>query len=167
MVSSSRSNNRLVIIARPNQSQSWRANLYVLLALSVPCLGAGIGFTLLGAWPILPLAGLEMLALGSALYFVQWKLQYRQVITFSADKVQIEKGYYYPRRSWLFPRKSTGLAVESERHPWDGPSLALHDAEQQVRIGEFLSREDAMALLELLRGELRINSHAPSQSRSF
>lgn len=165
MVTSSRSSGGLIIVARPNQSQNWRSNLYVLLALCIPSLGAGIGFTLLGAWPILPLAGLEMLALGSALYCVQWKLQYRQVITFHDDSVRIEKGHYYPRRSWQLPRQFAGVAVASERHPWEGPVLALHDAEQQVRVGEFLNREDAIALLALLRAELRVSSHAVEGSR--
>ncbi len=167
MVSSSRSQSGLIIIARPNSSQSWRANLYVLLALSIPSLGIAVGFTLIGAWPILPFAGIEMLGLGSALYYVQWKLQYRHVITLDEDCVRIEKGYLYPRESWQLPRARTGIAVETEQHPWECPALALHDAEQQVRIGEFLNREDAIALLGLLRGELRVNSYAAGEQRRF
>jgi len=167
LVTSDRSSNALTIVARPNQSQSWRSNLYVLLALAVPCLGAATVFTLLGAWPILPLAGLEMLALSSALYYVQWKLQYRQVITLDADSVRIDKGHYYPRRSWRFPRQRAGLTVTPQAHPWEGPALALHDPSESVRVGEFLSREDALALLDLLRGELRVTSSGSNSQRSF
>ncbi len=167
MVSSSRSRAGLIIVARPNQSQNWRSNLYVLLALCVPSLGIGIAFTLIGAWPILPLAGLEMFALGSALYYVQWKLQYRQVITFDGDRVLVEKGHYYPRRSWQFPRRLAGVAVETKQHPWESPVLALHDKEQQVRVGEFLNREDGMALLALLRAELRVSSYTSEEKRKF
>ena len=39
------------------------------LSLAAVVLVIGIGFTLVGAWPVLPFAGLEVLALGAA-YFV-------------------------------------------------------------------------------------------------
>ena len=69
-----------VIVAKPNHSSTWRQNLWLLAALAVPSLGAGIGFALMGAWPILPLAGLELSVLAGALYWVNWKLEYRHVI---------------------------------------------------------------------------------------
>ena len=93
MVTSSRSDSEVVIIAKPNHSSSWRNNRLALLAIAVPSLGAALGFTLLGAWPILPFAGLEIAALGAALYYVNWKLQYRHVITLSDDSVCIDKGF--------------------------------------------------------------------------
>ncbi len=161
MVTSSRSDTSLTIVARPNQSASWRANLYTLLALCVPSLGAAIAFAALGAWPILPFAGLEMLALGSALYYVNWKLQYRHVITLSEDSVRIDKGHYYPRQSWQLPRQRVGLTITPERHPWESPELAVHDRTQQVSVGEFLNRDDARELITLLRGEIRVDSHSP------
>ncbi len=72
MVDSSTENNVRTIVAKPNQSATWRTNLWVLGMIAVPSLGAAIGFTLLGAWPILPFAGAELLALGFALYYVSW-----------------------------------------------------------------------------------------------
>ena len=158
MVTSTRSGKRLMIVARPNQSASWRSNLYTLGALAVPSLGAAIGFTLLGAWPILPIAGLELLALGAALYYVNWKLQYRQVITLNADSVRIDKGFYAPRQSWSFPRQQAGLAITEERHPLDSPALVVHDDAHSVCIGEFLNRDEALKLVALLRRELRVDS---------
>ena len=89
-----------VIIAKPNHSSSWRHNLWLLGALAVPSLGAGIGFALLGAWPILPLAGLELAALGGALYWVNWKLEYRHVIRLTDDLITVDKGYFVPKRRW-------------------------------------------------------------------
>ncbi|PLW70287.1 DUF2244 domain-containing protein [Pseudohalioglobus lutimaris] len=167
MVTSTRSSNQLMIVARPNRSASWRSNLYVLIGLAVPSLGAAIGFTLLGAWPILPFAGLEMLALGAALYYVNWKLQYRQVITVSDDSIRIDKGHYRPRQSYQFARQRTGLTVVPEKHPWDGPELAVHDRQQSVCVGEFLNREDALALLALLRKEIKVDSYSTREGRKF
>lgn len=160
MVRSSDLDGERVIIAQPNHSATWRANLWALLAISVPSLGAAIGFTALGAWPILPFAGAELLALSASLYYVNWKLQYRHVIRFSADAVRIDKGHYLPKRSWTFPRDDTRLAVTPERHPWEGPALAVHSREDRVQVGEFLNRDDALILLGLLRGELRVGTHS-------
>jgi len=167
VVTSSRQAGRLQIVAKPNHSSTWRGNLYALLAISVPSMAAAIGFTLLGAWPILPFAGLELLALGSALYYVNWKLQYRHVITLSDDSVRIDKGFYHPKQSWDFPRQRTGLSVTDQPHPMDGPELALHDRSERVSVGEFLSREDALELVELLRREIRIDSYSRRDDRSF
>lgn len=161
MVSSDRSEQGLVIIARPNHSSSWHSNRLVLLAIAVPSLGAAIAFTSLGAWPILPFAGLELLSLGAALYYVNWKLQYRHVITLSDDMVSIDKGFYAPTRSWRMPRAGAAISVTAEEHPWEGPKLSLHSDEVWVRIGEFLSREDSLSLLALLRRELSVRTHSP------
>lgn len=156
-----------MIVAQPNRSSTWRANLLVLLALSVPSLGIAISFALLGAWPILPFAGLELLALGCALYYVNWKLQYRHVITLSSDSVCIDKGFYIPKQSWQFPRQATGLAITPEKHPWEGPELSVHDRNESVRLGEFLNREDCLKLIALLRQELRVGTHSAAAKRTF
>ncbi len=167
MVTSTRTTSRLMIVAQPNQSATWRANMAVLACLAVPSLGIAIGFAFLGAWPILPFAGLELTALGSALYYVNWKLQYRHVITVSDDSVRIDKGYYAPRKSWKFKRQGTGLAITPEKHPWEGPELALHERGESVRLGEFLNRDDCLKLMALLRQEIRVDSHAAAGRRAF
>ena len=160
MVSSTRSDSTLKIVARPDQSSTWRTNMLVLFALSIPSLGAAIAFAFAGAWPILPLAGLELTALGTALYLVNRKLQIRQVITVSGEAVTVDKGYERPREHWHFARGATGLAIVPEQHPWEGPAITLHDRSDSVELGEFLSRQDTLRLIELLRGEIRVGSNA-------
>lgn len=167
MVTSTRTRSRLLIIARPNSSASWRGNLLVLLALSVPSLGIAIGFALVGAWPILPFAGLELMALGCALYYVCRKLQYRHVITVSDDSVRIDKGFYHPRESWQFKRQGTGLAITPERHPLEAPELTLHDQRERVSVGDFLNREDSLELARLLRQEIRVGTHSGRDEQRF
>ena len=167
MVTSTRKDSNLMIVARPNHTSTCRNNLLALAAISVPSLGAAIGFALLGAWPILPFAGIELLALGSALYYVNWKLQYRHVITLSEDSVRIDKGFYLPRQTWQFNRQATGLAVTPESHPWEGPELTLHDKQEKVSLGEFLNRDDRLKLLDLLKREIRVGTHSIREHRGF
>ena len=163
MVSSSERDGNTVIIAKPNQSATWRSNQLALLAISVPSLGAAISFALMGAWPIIPFAGFELLALGGALYYVNWKLQYRHVITLSENQILIDKGFYAPRRSWCFDLAGASLSIIPAQHPWDGPSLAVYNREETVSVGEFLNRDDALALQALLRKALRVGTQGRHQ----
>jgi uncharacterized membrane protein len=167
LVSSTRTTTRFMIVARPNQSATWSANVLLLLALAIPVLGIAVVFALLGAWLILPFAGLELLALAVALYRVSWRLQYRHVITVSDDCVYVDKGYHCPLQRWRFARASTGLAITTERHPCDGPSLCVHDRDESVILGEFLNREDSLKLIALLKQEIRVRSHSGSAQREF
>ncbi len=165
MVSSNHTDRSLVIVAKPNHSSSWRNNKLALMMISIPSLGAAVGFSLLGAWPILPFAGAELLALGAALYYVNWKLEYRHVITLEDDAVLIDKGYYAPRRRYRFDRSQAALAVTPEQHPWEGPRLAVHGKQETVVVGEFLCRDDSLSLLALLRKELMVRTHSPRSGR--
>ena len=167
MVTSNRTASKLMIIVQPNRSANWQTNQLLLLALAVPSLGIATGFALAGAWVILPFAGLELTALGFALYKVSWQLQYRHIITVSSQQVRIEKGFFKPETSWNFSRPETGLTVSRQEHPLDSPRLYLHNRKEQVSIGEFLNQDDSLTLLRLLRGEVRIDGDSPSSTRSI
>lgn len=160
MVSLDRADQETIILIKPNHSSTWRHNLWLLAALAVPSLGAGIAFAVLGAWPILPLAGIELACLGGALYWVNWKLEYRHVIRFDDQTVLVDKGYFVPKRSWKFDRGDTAIRVVPEPHPWQGPLLSVHDKLSETRIGEFLNREESLQLLSLLRQHFSIRTHS-------
>ena len=164
MVKSTRTASRLMIVARPNQSATWRDNMLLVCALAVPSLGAGIGFAFAGAWAILPLAGIELTVLCCALYWVSHKLQYRQVITVSDNSVEVDEGYHTPRQHYRFAKPGTALSVMPQHHPWDGPQLSIYDRHNSVRLGEFLSREDCLKLQALLESEIAVRTHGKSGS---
>ena len=167
MVYKHRSDTSDMIVAEPNRSSSWQVNKIVLLAMC--CLSGiiALGFAALGAWPVLPFAGLEMLALGSALYYVCWKLRYRHVITIGTQTVRIQKGHYFPKKEWEISTQDVALSVVPEKHPWEGPSISVFSKGEEISLGEFLNRDDSLELLSLLRGKLRIGNHSPRSRREF
>lgn len=57
-----------LIVLRPHNGIYWRTTLWVYVALCVVAMTVAIGFAVIGFWPILPFAGLELTALGVALY---------------------------------------------------------------------------------------------------
>ena len=167
MVYKQRDDSTEVIVAEPNRSASWQTNKVVLILMCCLSGGIALGFAALGAWPILPFAGLEMLALGSALYYVCWKLRYRHVITLQSDSVRIQKGHYYPKKSWDIPFDDAALSVTPEQHPWDGPTISLYNRGEEISLGEFLNREDSLKLLSLLKGKVRVGNHSPRSRQDF
>lgn len=168
MVSVSHNDNKLQIVLTPNRSMSWRGNQYFILSLVLLSGAIGLGFTLIGAWVVLPFAGLEMLALSGALYYVSWKLNYRQVIRFKHNDLTIEKGYYSPKKTWRFKREDAALHIEPQQHPWDAPTIRLQHKQDLVVIGEFLSQADNKQLLNTLRDAgLRTRSQSASGRAVF
>ena len=150
MVRIEQNENSVQIVLTPNRSMSWRGNQYFILSLLLLSGTMGIGFAFLGAWVILPFAGLEMLALSGALYYVSWKLNYRHVINVQRDRLTIEKGYYKPKKVWRFKREDTAFTIEPEQHPWDAPTLRVRHKQDLIVLGEFLSKADHKQLVKAL-----------------
>ena len=81
---------RFVIL--PNCSISWRQLVVFYLLTCLLALAIGLLFTFGGMWLVLPFSGLEMMALGTALYLTSRKVHRREVITLDSNRVTIEKG---------------------------------------------------------------------------
>lgn len=150
-----------LLIARPNQSASWRLNKIIIVAFSVWIGVIASTFAAIGLWPILPFAGLEIGALASALYAVCWKLQQRHVLRFRGDGLTLEKGFYRPRFSWCFAKDAVSLSVEVQRHPWDPLKIFLCSRGEQIPLGNFLNQDDSRKLLALLKEQgLRVRNYS-------
>ena len=167
MVTASEQDQTQVIVAQPNLSASWKQNKQLIVFLAIPSIGAALFFWTLGAWPILPFAGLEIAALGGSLYYVHWKLHFKHVITFNGDTVRIDKGVYAPKFTYTLPRDETSLAIRPENHPWDGPELYIQDRTHSIRVGEFLNRDECLSLQAYLKKQLRISAFGPTFNRNL
>lgn len=147
------------IILRPNRSLNWRGNQWVILSLLCISSLISIGFAMVGAWVILPFAGIEIAALTASLYYVSWKLSYCHVLKFEAEQVALEKGVYFPKYSWHFDLDKVILEVTPPNHDWEGPKLNIVHAKDSFSIGEFLSKRDSEALLgQLRRQSMRVRT---------
>lgn len=146
------------IIAQPNHSASWQANKQILLVFGLFLGLVATAFTLIGAWILLPFAGIEITALGSALYISCRRSKQRHVIRFDGSQLIIEKGLRQAERRWVFDKQAVSLVVTRNQHPWDPLRIRLcnknHDGYGElIAIGDFLNREDSKKLLALLRAQ--------------
>lgn len=153
MVTCEQFDEETLLIAKPNRSASWRFNKLVIGIFGCWWTLIATVFVFQGLWPIIPFAGLEVGGLALALYYVSWKLQQRHVVRFYGAKITLQKGAYYPRFSWHFPRDAVSLSVEIQSHPWDPLRIFLCSREQLIPIGNFLNKDDSKKLLQLLRAQ--------------
>ncbi len=79
------------IIARPNNSLSVDDSVKLLAALSGIALVVALGFMHIGAWLVLPFAGLEIMAFAYAFHTVYLHADDFESITIENDRVVVEK----------------------------------------------------------------------------
>ena len=145
------------ITLSPNRSLSWEGNKRVIWSLAALIIFIAIGFSVVTkTWVIWPFAAFKILALSAGLYYVSWKLSYQHTITVSESTLSIEKGSYRPRGSWQWQKQQSRLITTESKHSWEPPSLVLTSNEDEVVIGNFLSRDDAMAVIDCLKNEMPV-----------
>lgn len=175
MVTTERSKDasRVRVVIEPNQSLTWRESLIFFAVIALLSLAVALAFTLQGYWPILPFAGLELVALGVAMYVVAHSGRRRQMITITAERVQVEKGRLRsgsnagggPDSCHEFPRAWARVDLVKPGKGWYPSRLTVGTSGSTVPVGEFLTdeeREELKARLdELLVARADASASAP------
>jgi uncharacterized membrane protein len=89
-------------VLSPNCSISWSELLLFYLMTCCVALAVGLFFTLQGLWFVLPFSGLEMLALGVALYQTTRRVHRREVIIHDPERTRIVKCLRRIDQIWEF-----------------------------------------------------------------
>jgi uncharacterized membrane protein len=136
---------RLVLL--PNRSIGWHDLVLFYLFMCLVALAVGLFFAVQGIWLVLPFSGLELFALGIALYVVSRKAHRRQVITFDSSRVRIEKGTYHCDLSWEFNASRVRFHYQLTGDIISERKLELECRGNYVEVGEFLNNfeKDALA----------------------
>jgi uncharacterized membrane protein len=131
-----------------NCSISPRDLACVLALAACVSLGIAIGFACFGAWPVLPFAGIEMLALGMAFYVngrhatdcERIALADGRLVVEASDAGRIERNEFNPRWLSLYERRFGGEL-----------RLLLRSRGSELEIGRHLNTERRAALAARLR----------------
>lgn len=135
-----------LLILKPNSSMSWETNKKILIAMFAVNMVVGICFAMIGAWLILPFAGLEVLMVGAGMYYVYWKLNFTETIRVEAESLIVQKGVYYPKQTWRWQKSHTRLVRLPSKYRLSPPQLYLQHLNERIEIGDFLNREDKTRL---------------------
>ena len=142
----------------PNCSLSVRGAVMFFGSLCFVSFGIAGMLAIQGFWPILPFAGLEMLALGLALKVSLGRRFHRQTITVTDDQISIESRDRIDSSQVVFPRHWAQVKLRrpaSRLHP---SRLTIESHGRQCELGSFLTEAERRGLaLRLQRLVGRIN----------
>ena len=144
----------LQLIVRPNRTMTLRGMTLLFAGLTVVVLTVGVGFTLAGAWPILPFAGLEIVVVGAVLHRLFRHADDHDQIIIDCDNVTVirRRG----RREWRdkFQRYWTKVTLE-RRDNWYPSRLKVGSHGKFVIIAADVNEEEketlSLALNKILR----------------
>lgn len=148
--------NSTVLILRPNRSATWFQSKLFLLVMMIPMFTIAIGWSIVGAWPILPFAGIKFILLSYVTYLVSYRSYQKDAITIDKDKLTVSIGVGRPNGSkpgkQILKRPATHLLVTKPTKPMDLQCLFLTDTKVKLEIGQFLNEEDREDLRAALVG---------------
>ena len=138
------------IIARPNRSLSAQGMVRVVALIASISLMVGLGFSLVGAWMVLPFAGLEVLALAYAFYFINCHADDYESITIEGDSLAVEKRNYKNTSQIVFNRYWARVLLREL--PGGEQSLLLRSHGKEIEFGRrFMNNDQRLALAKQLK----------------
>lgn len=105
----------LRVIVRPNRTLTLRGMTALFAVLTVVVLTIGIGFTLAGAWPVLPFVGLEVVVVGVVLYRLFRHADDHEQIIVDRERVTVIRWRGRRERRHEFQRYWTKVVLERHR----------------------------------------------------
>lgn len=129
---------------------SWETNKKILLVLFIVNMTIALAWTFMGAWMVLPFAGLEVFFVGLGMYYVSWKLNFKHIITVEVESFVLQKGVYFPKQEWRWQKSQVSLIKVPSNYRMSAPTLLLKHINEEVEIGDFLNRKDKKDLREHL-----------------
>lgn len=145
---------RRTFVIAPNQSMSWKELLLVYCGIAGVSLAIAVYFWVQGLTLVLPFSGLELLALGAALYITAWRGGAREVITITDDSVSVEAGRAGPEQRHDFQRYWTRVVLQRPWAAWHPSKLLLCSRGREIEVGRFLNEEERRGLARILRAAI-------------
>jgi uncharacterized membrane protein len=143
-----------VFRSRPNQSLTRTQERFAFWSLAALCGATAVGFSLLGYWPILPFAGLEIGLLAWAFRALRSREGDYETLVIDGDSVVLEwhAGVHGERRE--MNRQWTRVVCDC-RTPGRNCRLSLSSHGRETEVGQYLSDEARLQLAATLRSKLQ------------
>ena len=134
-----------VWVVRPTRSLTWPEAKRWLCVISFIPLSSGLLFLYFGIPLVLPFAGLEVILLWSAFYYVAWTGQMREVIRLTPRRLILEKGRRSPEQRFDYDRAWVRVVLEEDRG-WHPSRLHIRSHGNAAAVGSFLTDGERRAL---------------------
>ena len=147
----------------PHRSLSPRDFLVLMGAIGAVSFGAGLGFLLIGAWPVIGFMGLDV-----ALVYLAFRINYRdgrmyETLRLSRGNLVVERvNHGGKRNTWRF--QPYWLQVLIDDPPCHDSPLTLRSHGRSLSIGRFLTPAERLDLAQALRAALEEAARAQQQA---
>ena len=138
------------ILLEPNLSLSWRANKYIFLLIVIATSIVASYFISRGGWLVLPFSFLELLIIAISTWMFFCRNNHCEVITFTDNKVLIERGRKKMEKSWEYPRHWSQIHIR-EHGLYDIPMVCIRSHGNELELGKFLGYDEKRMLITLLK----------------
>lgn len=144
------------ITLRPNNSISGRGRLIVVGVLAFMSLAVAIAFGLIGAWMVLPFAGLELAALAYAFYYMHCHVNDFESITIEGDTLKVVQYSYSQQKEFSFNRY--WVKVITKVLPCGDELLFLSAHGKEIEFGgRYMNNEQRLVLAQQLKQYVGLN----------
>jgi len=147
------------VIATPNNSLSPNDSVKLLAAITTVAMLIALGFARIGAWLVVPFAGLEILAFAYAFYFIYLHSSDFESITIEDDRVVVERKSYNELTTTIFQRYWAQISVRKvgSKNGVNGKSgLFISSHGKEVEFGRnFISDVQRAELARELRQKIK------------
>lgn len=142
------------ILARGNFSLKASGLISLLLALGAVTLGLAGVLALLGYWPILLVAAVQV-ALVAWVFIRVWKNAWiSEEIRIDADRISIVRQRHRRRTRICLDSAWATIRLEQPAVSWYAKKLILRSRGQQVELGVFLTEDEKLSLAKHLSNAL-------------
>ncbi|TNF36570.1 MAG: DUF2244 domain-containing protein [Gammaproteobacteria bacterium] len=142
------------ILLEPNLSLSWKTNTRLFIVICLITLIISGYFFSIGGWMVLPFSGAELFLIAISTYLFFSRNNHREVITFTSDKVVIERGKRLPETTREYQRHWSKIHVQ-EHGLYNIPRVSIKSHGKETELGAFLGYDDKMLFINTLENITR------------
>jgi len=138
-------------VIRPNCALSWRRTKHLIWLFAACFAAVGGGFVAIGAWLVLPFAGLELVVLATGFYLSALAGHRREVIEISGPVLRVMRGGHRLAEVARFPSNWTQVVLRRDPRGWYPSRLLLRCHGRCLRVAAMVvedEREELAAVLE-------------------
>ncbi len=145
------------IIARPNSSLTAKGRVYAVMIMAAISLVVALGFSLIGAWFVLPFAGLELVGVGYAFYYIHCHSQDYESIVILGDQISVEKKSYKAVSRMVFNRYWAKVLLRNA--PSGDQMLSLRSHGKEIEFGRcYMTNDQRLELAKQLKERVGVVS---------
>jgi uncharacterized membrane protein len=138
-------------LIRPNRSISKDGLVATFVGAFSVVLTIAVLFALMGAWLILPFAGLELGVFGGVLWWFYRHYDDFELVVVDRDQVRIVRRRGSVEMKYEFQRYWVRVDIDPVPHPWRTPRLFLRSHGNRVEFGSDLTGAERIELARHLK----------------